>query len=84
MAKYKKEIKGLGRRIRTARENQRSKVSRETLAQRAKVSYVTLQKIEDGESVNPTAANIMDIAKSLDVKVDKLLGKKVIHTNEYE
>ena len=78
--KYEKEIKGLGNRISKARKKKKS--SRESLAQKARMSSATLEKIETGEVKNPTAANVMDIANCLDIRVDKLLGKKVTHKNK--
>jgi len=49
-------------------------LSQEQLAQKAKITYSTLIKIESGANKNPTIGTIKKIAKALGVGLDELVG----------
>lgn len=48
-------------------------MSQEMLAQRAKIPYATLVKIEGGKVLNPTIKTLVKIAKALNIKIDDLI-----------
>lgn len=48
-------------------------LSQEKLARLANVSFVTIVKIESGESKHPTIQTMAGIARALDVSIEKLL-----------
>ena len=48
-------------------------LSQEKLARLANVSFVTIVKIESGESKHPTIQTMAGIAKALGVSVDELI-----------
>jgi transcriptional regulator with XRE-family HTH domain len=51
----------------------KKKLSQEKLARLADVSFVTIVKIESGESKNPTIKTMSGIAKALDTSLDELV-----------
>lgn len=52
------------------------KLSQESLARLAGISYNTIIKIESGASGNPTIKSLAGIAKALNVSVDELIENK--------
>ena len=48
-------------------------LSQEKLARLANVSFITVVKIESGESKHPTIQTMAGIARALDVSIEKLL-----------
>jgi len=48
-------------------------LSQEKLARLANVSFVTVVKIESGESKHPTIQTMAGIAKALDISLDELV-----------
>lgn len=61
----------LGARIAECRR--KASLSQEQLAERAKVSYSTLSKIERGAIRHPSVFTVADIAKALEINIDILL-----------
>lgn len=51
------------------------KLSQEELAQRARITYSTLIKIESGANNNPTIKTLQKISTALNVTVDELIKK---------
>lgn len=52
------------------------KLSQEQLAQKAKITYTTLIKIESGVNKNPTLDTLCKLADVFKVSIDKLVGRK--------
>ncbi len=50
-------------------------LSQEQLAQKAKITYSTLIKIESGLNKNPTLETLTKLSKIFKVKIDELVGK---------
>lgn len=48
-------------------------LSQEKLARLANVSFITVVKIESGESKHPTIQTMAGIAKALDISLDELV-----------
>lgn len=61
----------LAKRIRALRN--KKGLSQEKLARLADVSFVTIVKIESGESKKPTIQTMAGIAKALDISLDELI-----------
>jgi len=61
----------LAKKIRELRN--RKKLSQEKLARLAGVSFVTIVKIESGESKNPTIKTMAGIANALGISLDELI-----------
>lgn len=56
------------------RELRRKKgLSQEKLARLANVSFITVVKIESGESKHPTIQTMAGIAKALEISLDELI-----------
>ncbi|MGH7142124.1 MAG: HAD-IA family hydrolase [Candidatus Saccharimonadales bacterium] len=64
--------KSMGKRIQVAR--QKAGLTQQVLCQRANLSYSTLAKIERGAIKSPSIFTIQNIASSLDISVDELVG----------
>ena len=65
------QCKMLAKKIRELRN--RKKLSQEKLARLAGVSFVTIVKIESGESKNPTIKTMAGIANALGISLDELI-----------
>ena len=52
------------------------KLSQEQLAQKAKITYSTLIKLESGANRNPTIETVQKLAGAFGVGLDQLIGKK--------
>ena len=61
------------KRIRELRK--RKGLSQEKLARLANVSFITIVKIESGESKHPTIQTMVGIAKALGISLDKLVNQ---------
>ncbi len=49
-------------------------LSQEQLAQKARITYSTLIKIESGLNKNPTLETLTKIANAFKIKIDELVG----------
>ena len=49
-------------------------LSQEQLAQKAKITYSTLIKIESGNNKNPTLGTLTKLASVFKIKIDELVG----------
>ncbi len=61
----------LSKNIKKLRKKQ--KLSQEKLAQKAKITYSTLIKVESGVNDNPTIKTLKKIADALKISIDELL-----------
>lgn len=51
------------------------KLSQEKLAQKARITYSTLIKIESGANRNPTIQTLTKLADALNESIDKIMGR---------
>ena len=73
--KTKKEVIGLGKRIRKFRSE--NNLSIEDLARKIGISNVALHSIETAKIKNPSVATVADIAKIFNLTTDELVGDKI-------
>jgi DNA-binding Xre family transcriptional regulator len=61
--------------IEIAKERDRCSLSQRSLAARSKVSYTTIAKVESGINRCYTLPNLIDLCKTLDIKLSDLLKR---------
>ncbi|MFC1566781.1 helix-turn-helix domain-containing protein [bacterium] len=54
----------------------KNNMSQQKLAEKAKISYNAVTKIEQGAAQSPTIHTVAKIAGALHVSIDELVGKK--------
>ncbi|MFC1566830.1 helix-turn-helix domain-containing protein [bacterium] len=54
----------------------KNSMSQQKLAEKAKISYNVVTKIEQGAAKSPTIQTISKIADAFNVSIDELVGKK--------
>ncbi|MFC1567081.1 helix-turn-helix domain-containing protein [bacterium] len=54
----------------------KNNMSQQKLAEKAKLSYNAVTKIEQGSAKNPTIQTISKIADAFNISIDELVGKK--------
>ncbi|EKD26022.1 MAG: transcriptional regulator, XRE family [uncultured bacterium] len=52
------------------------KLTQEGLAQKAKIPYNTIIKLESGASPTPRIDTVIKVADALNVSIDKLIGRE--------
>ncbi|MFC1566737.1 helix-turn-helix domain-containing protein [bacterium] len=54
----------------------KNSISQQKLAEKARISYNAVTKIEQGAALSPTIHTIAKIAGALNISIDELIGKK--------